>query len=67
MRSTRVFYSLPAAYENYSCVCAAPSDVSDDDKEAAAKKAGFKARSDISFYLRSLISGHHDTFAVKVD
>jgi len=46
---------------------AAPSDVSDDDKEAAAKAAGFKARSDISFYLRSLISGHHDTLAVKVN
>lgn len=46
---------------------AAPSDVSDDDKEAAARAAGFKGRSDISFYLRSLISGHHDTLAVKVD
>lgn len=23
--------------------------------------------SDISFYLRTLISGHHDTLAVKVD
>lgn len=45
---------------------AAPSDVSDEDKEAAAIDAGFKARSDISFYLRTLISGHHDTLAVKV-
>ena len=45
---------------------AAPSDVSDADKEAAAVDAGFKARSDISFYLRTLISGHHDTLAVKV-
>jgi hypothetical protein len=34
---------------------------------AAAKAAGFKGRSDLSFYLRSLISGHHDTLAVKVD
>jgi hypothetical protein len=33
---------------------------------AAAIDAGFKARSDISFYLRTLISGHHDTLAVKV-
>lgn len=24
------------------------------------------ARADISFYLRTLISGHHDTLAVKV-
>jgi len=46
---------------------AAPSDVSDEDKEAAAIDAGFKARSDISFYLRTLISGHHDTLAVRVD
>lgn len=44
---------------------AAPSGVSDEHKEAAAIEAGFKARSDISFYLRSLISGHHDTLAVK--
>ena len=48
-------------------VFAAPSDVSDEDKETAAKEAGFKGRFDISFYLRSLISGHHDTLAVKVD
>ncbi len=45
---------------------AAPGSVSDADKEAAAIAAGFKGRSDISFYLRSLISGHHDTLAVKV-
>lgn len=45
---------------------AAPSEVSDEGKESAAIDAGFKARSDISFYLRSLISGHHDTLAVKV-
>jgi hypothetical protein len=29
--------------------------------------AGFKELADISFYLRSLISGHHDTLAVKVE
>lgn len=46
---------------------AAPSDVSDEDKETAAKAAGFKGRSDLSFHLRRLISGHHDTLAVKVD
>ena len=45
---------------------AAPGSVSDANKEAAAIAAGFKGRSDISFYLRSLISGHHDTLAVKV-
>ena len=46
---------------------AAPADVTDEEKERAAKAAGFKGLSDISFYLRSLISGHHDTLAVKVD
>jgi hypothetical protein len=46
---------------------AAPGDASDDDKEQAAIAAGFKNRADISFYLRSLISGHHDTLAVRVD
>lgn len=45
---------------------AAPAPVTDEDKEAAAKAAGFKDRADISFYLRALISGHHDTLAVKV-
>ena len=46
---------------------AAPGSVTDEEKEAAANAAGFKGRSDISFYLRSLISGHHDTLAVKVE
>lgn len=46
---------------------AAPANASDQDKEAAAVAAGFKDRADISFYLRSLISSHHDTLAVKVD
>ena len=42
-------------------------DVSDEGKESAAIDAGFKERSDIPVYLRSLISGHHDTLAVRVD
>lgn len=46
---------------------AAPAPVSDQKKEAAAKAAGFQDRADLSFYLRSLISGHHDTLAVKVE
>lgn len=46
---------------------AAPAPASDAEKEVAAKEAGFKDRADLSFYLRSLISAHHDTFAVKVD
>ena len=46
---------------------AAPADVTAEEKELAAKAAGFNGLSDISFYLRSLISGHHDTLAIKVD
>jgi len=46
---------------------AAPAPASDEEKEVAAKAAGFANRADLSFYLRSLISGHHDTLAVKVE
>jgi len=46
---------------------AAPAKVTNAEKEAEAIAAGFKNLSDISFYLRSLISSHHDTLAVKVD
>lgn len=46
---------------------AAPSGASAEEAEEAAKAAGFKNRADISFYLRSLITGHHDTLAVKVE
>lgn len=46
---------------------AASSDMSDEAKEAAAKAAGFKDRADLSFYLRSLMSSHHDTLAGKVE
>ena len=46
---------------------AAPSEASDEEKEEAARVAGFKDRADLSFYLRSLISGHHDTLAVRID
>jgi len=45
----------------------ADAPVTADEKEAAAKAAGFKDRADLSFYLRSLISAHHDTFATKVE
>jgi hypothetical protein len=46
---------------------AAPAPASDEEKEVAAKAAGFANRADLSFYLRSLINGHHDTLAVKVE
>lgn len=34
--------------------------------EQAAVEAGFRNRADISFHLRELIVGHHDTLATKV-
>lgn len=46
---------------------AAPADVTLEEKELAAKEAGFRGLADLSFYLRSLISGHHDTLATKVN
>lgn len=46
---------------------AAPSGATAEEAEAAAVAAGFKNRADISFYLRSLMSSHHDTLAVKVE
>ncbi|UTW56425.1 hypothetical protein [Kordiimonas sp. SCSIO 12610] len=41
-------------------------DMTPAEMEAAAKASGFKNRADISFLLRELIVGHHDTLAVKV-
>ena len=46
---------------------AASSGMSETEMEAAARDAGFKDRADLSFYLRSLIGGHHDTLATRVD
>lgn len=46
---------------------AAPANVTDAEKELRARAAGFQGLADISFHLRSLISGHHDTLAVRVD
>ena len=45
---------------------AAPSNATDQEAEAAAIAAGFAGRSFIGFYLRELISAHHDTLAVSV-
>ena len=41
-------------------------DMTPAEMETAAKASGFKNRADISFLLRELIVGHHDTLAVKV-
>lgn len=46
---------------------AADAPATPEQKEQAAKDAGFKDRADLSFYLRSLLSRHHDTFATKFD
>lgn len=45
---------------------AAQGPESPEAAEAAAVAAGFKNRADISFLLRELIIGHHDTLAVPV-
>ena len=54
------FYASLAAY-------AAPAPVTDEEANEAAKAAGFKARSDIGFYLRKFLAYHHDTLATKVE
>lgn len=41
-------------------------DLPQEAFEKAAIDAGFKNRADISFHLRELIVGHHDTLATKV-
>lgn len=46
---------------------AKPADATPEQKDDAAKAAGFKELADISFYLRSLIASHQDTLAVKVE
>ena len=46
---------------------AAPSGATPEEAEAAAIAAGFENRADISFYLRKLLSSHHDTLAIKVE
>jgi len=46
---------------------AAGSTMSDAEKDAAAKAAGFEGVDQIAPYLRSLISRHQDTLAVPVD
>jgi len=41
-------------------------DLDSEVFEKAATDAGFKARSDIGFYLRRFINGHQDTLATQV-
>jgi len=42
---------------------AKPQTMNEQQRDAVAKQVGFKGLDDISYYLRSLISAHHDTFA----
>lgn len=42
------------------------ADIPIEKEDAAAKKAGFESVYTIGFYLRSLISEHHDTLANRV-
>jgi hypothetical protein len=53
-------------HKNLSTFATSP-DLPKATFERAAKDAGFKNRSDISFYLRTLILSHHDTLASRVD
>jgi hypothetical protein len=46
---------------------AAGSPMTDEEKDAAAKEAGFDGLDQIAPYLRTLISKHRDTFAIPVD
>lgn len=45
---------------------AAGSSMSDEERDEAARQAGFEGVDDIAPYLRSLISRHQDTLAVPV-
>ncbi|MFQ5534062.1 MAG: hypothetical protein ACE5EM_04475 [Sphingomonadales bacterium] len=45
---------------------AKPSTASDEERDQAAKDAGYESSGAISTYLRELIVSHHDTLATKV-
>ena len=53
-------------HDDWAAFAAGPK-VSDGEAETAAKNAGFRSRDDIGLYLRSLLIGHQDTFAVPID
>lgn len=42
---------------------AKPQVMNEQQRDVVAKRVGFKSLDDISYYLRSLISAHHDTLA----
>ena len=54
------FYPSLAAF-------AAPSPATPEERDQAARDAGFEGRDRIGSYLRTLIAWHHDTLATKVE
>jgi hypothetical protein len=54
------------AYENLAAFAARP-DLEEGASLKAAQDAGFKDDNSIGFYLRTLISAHHDTLANRVE
>ena len=44
-------------------IFAAPQTIAPKQRDKVAKQVGFKGLDDISYYLRSLISSHHDSLA----
>jgi hypothetical protein len=54
------------AYPNLQAFAARP-DLPEGASLAAAKKAGFEDDNSIGFYLREMISAHHDTLANLVE
>jgi hypothetical protein len=53
-------------YEGLQSYAAAGVRYSEEEQDEAARVAGFEGVGDISPYLRSLLSYHHDTLAVSV-
>ncbi len=65
-RGTNVDAFTIGAYENLAAFAARP-DLEEGQSLEAAKKAGFEDDNSIGFYLRELISAHHDTLANLVE
>ena len=62
-----------ASWDIYTLGCyrdlqhwASPSSLTKEQREAAAKKAGFKSADDIGPYMRTLIDMHRDTMGVAI-
>ena len=53
-------------YESLQSYAAEGVRYSEEEQDEAARGAGFDGVGDISPYLRSLLSYHHDTLAVRV-